>query len=387
MSNNCAFVFAVCGTEEHINTLNFSLIPLLKRTKHPVYVVTDLGRNTGLINHFNIIDVKTPANFTNHQASIFLKTSLHKILPNGVNYCYIDSDVLAIGNYIDNIFDEFVAPIKFALDHCTSNYFSPIAMNCECTKEFDFHKNYIDENADEFAKSIDDTIIESREKLNKYFKGISKNYFLRFKLGLLFYFSINKVKVTENAFYHKQEKVYKDNNGLAFMRHYKLRKVAVKLGYGWNYWTHEPLTKDGVSTWKVQCTHLHKAIKTKFNIDIDDKKFHHYNGGVFLFNNSSHEFLDFWHNATLEIFKDAKWKTRDQGTLIATTWRFNRQKSKPLNSRWNYIIDFNNPKLNIQKIIEQHRENHVNKAPQFLHVYHHFQDYDWHVWNSIEQLL
>ena len=49
-----------------------------------------------------------------------------------------------------------------------------------------------------------------------------------------------------------------------------------------------------------------------------------------------------------------------------------------------YSLD-SNP--DIKKMIKQHYKNSENIDPQFLHVYHHFQDYDWQVWNSIEELL
>jgi hypothetical protein len=45
----------------------------------------------------------------------------------------------------------------------------------------------------------------------------------------------------------------------------------------------------------------------------------HWNGGVFLFDDSSVEFLSSWHEKTvMRIFDLPNWKTRDQGTLIAT---------------------------------------------------------------------
>jgi len=75
------FVFVVCGSNKHIETLNFSLSYLRYFTTNKIYVVTDLERNEQQIGNDNIIDVSTDKELDNHQASIFLKTSLHTISP------------------------------------------------------------------------------------------------------------------------------------------------------------------------------------------------------------------------------------------------------------------------------------------------------------------
>ncbi|MBK8706560.1 MAG: hypothetical protein IPN33_25310 [Saprospiraceae bacterium] len=67
----------------------------------------------------------------NHQASIWLKTSLHRILPAGPLYCYLDTDVVAIRPGVDDIFQRYVAPITFCTDHCRLKAFSPTAVHDE----------------------------------------------------------------------------------------------------------------------------------------------------------------------------------------------------------------------------------------------------------------
>lgn len=103
-----AFVFVVCGDKEHIETLHFSLKSFRKNTKFPSIVITDSKRNEIPILHEHIIDISTPEHFDHHQASIFLKTSVHKYLPKGGTYVYMDSDILAVGEHCDQIFDEFI---------------------------------------------------------------------------------------------------------------------------------------------------------------------------------------------------------------------------------------------------------------------------------------
>ncbi|PIP54114.1 MAG: hypothetical protein COX07_07095, partial [Bacteroidetes bacterium CG23_combo_of_CG06-09_8_20_14_all_32_9] len=80
------FVFVVCGDNSNINTVNFSLRYLKKLTSNKIIVVTDLQRNESKIEHVHILDIKTSENFDNHKASIWLKTSLHNILPKGPLY-------------------------------------------------------------------------------------------------------------------------------------------------------------------------------------------------------------------------------------------------------------------------------------------------------------
>ncbi|HIA37492.1 MAG TPA: hypothetical protein EYN89_12375, partial [Flavobacteriales bacterium] len=134
MQNNI-FVFVVCGDDVHIKTLNYSLRHLKHYTKHEILVVTELARNTLKIDHNNILDVKAPSNFNNHQASIYLKVGLHKFLDLQNNYCYLDSDVVAVNPKVDEVFNCFAAPITFANDHCTIAEFSPNAIACSCLEE------------------------------------------------------------------------------------------------------------------------------------------------------------------------------------------------------------------------------------------------------------
>src|SRR5690554_2272480 len=105
------FIFVVCGAREHIESLNFSLQALKKQTDNEIIVLTDSKRNSLKIAHSNIIDIATPTHLNHHQASIFLKTSIHKYLPKGNSYCYLDTDVVALDKSVDAIFEQYQAPI------------------------------------------------------------------------------------------------------------------------------------------------------------------------------------------------------------------------------------------------------------------------------------
>jgi len=89
------------------------------------------------------------------------------------------------------------------------------------------------------------------------------------------------------------------------------------------------------------CDHLREAIRQKFGVEVTDPDWQHWNGGVFLFDGESSDFLATWHAYTRAIFEDSYWKTRDQGTLIATVWKHNMQMQALLNSEFNHIVDAN----------------------------------------------
>jgi hypothetical protein len=132
MRTDRGFVFAVCGARHHIETLNVALGHLARFSREPATVVTDLARNEAEIRHGSVINVETPPDFTNHQAAIHLKTSLHRILTGPGPYCYLDSDVLAVRPGVDAIFGMKTGIVTFGSDHCPLAEFSPHAVACNC---------------------------------------------------------------------------------------------------------------------------------------------------------------------------------------------------------------------------------------------------------------
>ena len=186
------FVFAVCGKSEHIDTLYFSIEKLKKFSKSEFIVVTDSSRNEKPILVDSLIDVKTPQEFDNHQASIYLKTGLFKFLPKGKLYCYLDSDVVAVSTECDAIFNDFIEPIRFAPDHCQVPMFSPAAVNCECQSLISNYVKQLNKTLDEadpYRNSDDDHVISKRKELEETYWKIKTNYALLFQVGLKFIFS------------------------------------------------------------------------------------------------------------------------------------------------------------------------------------------------------
>jgi hypothetical protein len=134
-----AFVYATCGGAAYIRTLHRSLEYLRPRTALPIIVVTDSRRNEIAIDHSTVIDVETPHEFSDHQASISLKTGLHRVLPPHREYAYLDTDVIAAADGVDLIFNHQSGPVTFARDltflGVSVASFSPWAVKCSCLQD------------------------------------------------------------------------------------------------------------------------------------------------------------------------------------------------------------------------------------------------------------
>jgi glycosyltransferase involved in cell wall biosynthesis len=215
-----AFVFVVCG-KRHVARLNAALKFLKHFSRCEIIVV---GRTDLKLDCDQVITAKVPSHLDDHRASIFLKTSLHKILAGQHRqFCYLDSDVIAVNDGVDTIFDHARKPISFALDHSTLREFGRYAVNCHCAK--------------------------------------------------------------------------------------------------------------------LECEHLHLAIRKKFKVEITDGAWRHWNGGVFVFDENSAGFMELWHKQTLAAFADPYWKPRDQGTLAATVWKMGLQRHPALPGNFNFVVD------------------------------------------------
>ena len=388
MSKPC-FVFAVCGSDEHLDTLAFSLEKLKKVTRSDIWVVTDSSRNTKPIVHSQVLDISTPSHFNNHQASIYLKTGLHRFLPPGRRYCYLDSDVIAISEDCDLIFNEFIPPIRFAPDHCRMRLFSPSAVQCNCQKEADELNRAINlelDRQDPYRNSASAEVKELRKELESEYWQMKKNPVQLVWTGIRYLSSFSTFRLKPHLIYYRTEKTWKNKEGLAFMRTANLKTICEALGLKWSWLKPYPRTKDGRSVWRVECDHLALQIQQKFGIAVKEKDFQHWNGGVFLFDDSSYDFLETWHQLTMEIFKDPAWKTRDQGTLIATVWKFHLQNHPTLDKKWNLLADYNNPDVKWLEGWYVQVSKKEKLQPVFAHIYHHFFDKSWLLWQKIEEL-
>ncbi|HLS71151.1 MAG TPA: hypothetical protein VK027_05780 [Chitinophagaceae bacterium] len=382
------FIFVVCGAREHIDTLHFSLKYLKKFSKYPIWILTDSSRNEIPIVHDTIIDIKTPKDFDHHQASIYLKTGIHQFVPKGNTYCYLDTDIIALNSDINNIFKEYLAPISFAPDHCVINEFAPYAVYCACLKEQEYRERLSEvmDKKDKYRLSNNEEIIEARREWQEAYENKNKSFWKKLLFGFTYLFSRNKFYLTDTIYCDRKNNVWIKNDNIAFMHQINMFDAAKEAGLKWNVFKMQPISPNGKELWKpANCPHLQEEIYKKFNIKVADK-FQHWNGGVFLFDDKSHDFLERWFTKTMDIFKDSAWKTRDQGTLIATVWKMGLEAHPVLDKKWNLIADFYNPQLKwVDKNTLQLSEKEQIK-PNFLHVYHHFGDENWKFWKEIPVL-
>jgi glycosyltransferase involved in cell wall biosynthesis len=279
MSRKRAFVYALCGNASYVRMLHRSLEYLRPRTTLPVIVVTDTRRNEIAIDHPTVIDVETPRHFSDHQASIFLKTGLHQFLPPDHEYAYLDTDVIAIADGVDLIFGHQLGPVTFAhdftfLEECVAT-FSPWAVNCSCLEDRSFG-----------------------------------------------------------------------------------------------------------------CSHLSQAIERKFGVSVPDD-WVNWNGGVFLFGPDALQFMETWHNLTLQIFEDPYWRIRDQGTLIATVWKLGLERQPCLPPEYNFILALSNPELHFDRATGYSLHESLSGIhPTFLHIIRAGLDRpDWSLARDIEDVL
>jgi hypothetical protein len=387
---NGIFVFVVCGAAEHIESLHFSMSALKRFSQHEIIVLTDKSRNEIPIRHENVIDIKTPANYTHHQASIWLKTGIHKFLPKGKLYCYLDTDVVAINNQVDDIFSYRNGVINFATDHCKVRKFSPHAVNCTCLKKNErlreeLHAILLKYN---YNLSITDPgLLEKRRMLIKKFDVLKRNRLGYSFIALRFAFTLSKFKLDEDTWFLRWKKVWVDKEGRAFLFGQDKninKRIRKDTGWTWDKLNEKWISPEGIDPNLSECDHLAGAIETKFGIHVGIPNWQHWNGGVFLFDENSHAFLESWHTKTLAIFEDNFWKTRDQGTLIATAWQFGLQDLKTLPIEFNFLADYNHETLEYHQNFTFSFGNQDKEIkPCFLHIYHHWGNKEWDVWRDV----
>jgi len=388
-----AFYFVVCGAESHINTLHFSIKYLEKFSRYPVIVLTDTSRNKVPIVASNILDIKTPENLDDHQASIFLKTSLHRYIDTETIGCYLDSDVIALSEEINNIFDNYSHPVVFARDHASISTFSPYAVNCKCLENYKASVRQLEEAIKEINPFADTCNVETNMKTRELFRvfdSMKRNPFQLFRFLFRFQFSriiplCKKVNVAEGFHYNTKSKLFMHGNEAVLNHAINFRKKLRKeTGFSYNLLKMKWFDKDGNDVYRLSCTHLLTKIEEHFQIKGIDPTWNHWNGGVFLFSKESENFMEKWHQGCLKIFDLSDWKTRDQGTLIATVWEEKLQNHKVLDEKFNFLADYHNPLITWTPEKGFTRDNHRTTInPAFIHIYHQFGNTEWEVWKAI----
>lgn len=393
MAREKIFVFVVCGGIEHLETLHYSLAALRKYSRCKIIVLTDSSRNEIPVAHDNIVDIKTPDSFTHHQASIYLKTALHRFLPKGNLYCYLDADVVALHEQVDAVFDEYLPPITFAPDHCVANQFSLSAMRCGCSEKY---RAWEKELKSLFLKYKDlsrpPENLEKKERLLKKLDALKKNKLHHSWISLRYNMSRAIFKLDNDNFLDKRTRIWTDKNGqtVLYEKNVKssLEMIESTTPYRIEKEQGKKWLRDGLDVFDARCTHLHEAILKEFGIAVNEQDWQHWNGGVFLFDERSAEFLDSWHEKTMRIFKLPEWRIRDQGTLMATAWQFGLQQHKTIPTRFNLIADYEHQQIkhlgDLAFEVERNKHKEIIQ-PAFIHIYHHWADKKWDVWQAVEK--
>jgi hypothetical protein len=439
------YVFVVCGATQHIQALHFALGLLKQFSRKPAVVVTDASRNAILIRHDNIIDIATPPQLSNHEAAIFLKTSLHRHLDfrRGEIYCYLDSDVLAVRPGIDEIFNQFIPPIRFCSDHCRMMEFSPSAVYQPGSEESIRKQQELEvlrhryQPLEEAQKAQAVAHYERIQSIKKTFnaaqpahagkftafksykgrlrlllaKVLFKAFFwsnalLTFPLETLYpgirkksFESIHQtvfgapfefdafVRKHGYRYDKKERKWYDDQEQFVFDEAIVTRAIEARSAFRWDEPTLSWRDSKGNKVSWPSSDALRQLIHQKFGVHINQKNWQHWNGGVFLFSRASIPFLEQWHEWTLEIFNDSRWKTRDQGTLIATVWKYGLESHPTLPVEYNFIADYYHPGIQYNGDFSfRFRGSRDSIHPFFLHIYHHFGDTSWPLWLDVEEL-
>ena len=368
------FVFVVCGAREHISELNISLKFLRHFTKNEIIVISDLKRNEIFIEHDNILDVHTPSELNNHEASIYIKTGLYKYLKDDNLYCYLDGDVIAMSDKVDEIFSCFQEPIIFGKDHCLMNEFSPHALNCGCIKV-----DFSDELIRKQFLDLEALFVKYRKYPFRYFFQNARYLLLRYVFPVKeLNFSKYRFKKADMCWYNGENRIILEDYN------HNSKKVYGKPVVEYSNKEEKWINKKGINDpFLTKCNHLAEYISNKHGLNIP-YQWQHWNGGVFLFNKSSSAFLNKWHSLCVEEFKNNLTKTRDQLSLIVTVWDFKLENNSTLPSKYNWLAGYKNNRVAFDRNKGYTRDSFATiENPVFLHVYDGWSKTGWSVWDAI----
>lgn len=447
MSHDERFVFVVCGAAAHVETLAVALRHLRAFSRNPIVVVTDARRNALPVAHDLVIDCPAPEGLSDAQAAIYLKTSLHRILDPRHRYCYLDTDVLAARPDVDQVFMYRFGPVTFATDHCRLRYFSPWAVDCGCLSdrrlaqaaelnaliapldacppELAEKRRRLQAKLEAYSaryRSPPPELAARRERVRRLLERTAGHPLRRRAALLAFVLPHHGARLTRRLWRGGDPTQAADaviDDGLGTLPEFIRRElgfdwrlderrgydeagrllltdvpfyVAQQSAYRFDEERQEWLDGAGERVFHGPCDHLREAIAEDFGVTITDPDWQHWNGGLFLFDarpdSEAAKFLDSWHELTLASFDLPRWKTRDQGTLVATVWKHGLQNQATLPKEFNFLADYHKPGLQFDAVRGFSFDGRPGFVRPFLvHVYHHWRDREWAVWRWLEGLL
>lgn len=129
-SRRHAYVFAVVG-ERHVAACSIAVRYLRQFSRAEILLVQSRAARASA--DADVIEIDLPDWLDDHEASIFLKTNLLRYVAKRADrYCYLDSDVIAVRDEVDAIFEFLEGPVRFAADHVDLDRFSSWAVHCGC---------------------------------------------------------------------------------------------------------------------------------------------------------------------------------------------------------------------------------------------------------------
>lgn len=381
------FAFVVCGRAEYLRELHLALAALRRHSRADVVVVTDRRRNEIPIEWPDVVDVATPAEFSHHQASVHLKTSLHRLLPTGRRYCYLDSDVFAIAPDVDGIFGCARTPVAFAADHCRVHEFSPHAVRCGCLETNAAERAELEAV---LAAAYRDPEVALETPAPGWSPADYERNAARPLVRLSAALDCLRLPRSRSQRGDPWREVWRS---FWFERHadpLRHAERAIRFVERSTAWRHDRRRRSWISpagndVYHAHCGHLVEAIRATFGVEVAHPRWQQWNGGVFLFDERGHAFLDAWHEKTMRIFGLPGWRTRDQGTLVATAWEFGLEDQPLVPARFNCILDANKADTMVSPSGDAVTTDAflTRVRPSFAHVMYRTCDPTWDVWRWV----
>ena len=360
MKGDHAYVYAVVGRGKYSSRVDQSLRRLQSLTAYNIFVVAGKGRHD-VTSTSDIIEVAVPADLNDHQASIWLKTSLHRHLPSGSSYCYLDSDILPIRKP-DAIFESYSSPGMLARDHATIDQFSPYALHCGCLKQkVDQQKHlqtYIDRFANHSHSRLPKDVLE-QQQARLHVLLSNQSTLQKWKHFLMFNLANRRYHLNNEFYFDKTEQAWLDGNDEIILYHEPNLHIQRHAPFTHDAKTGQWYNPDQEDIHDVQCQHLRERMSDQFGIATDGHE-RLWNGGLILFDDTSADFMHTWHQLAVGMLADPQWQTRDQAALFMAARKCHIDPMvNALPKQWNWLIA---DERDLQELIKS------DVVPHFVHM-------------------
>lgn len=358
-------------------------------------------------------------------------------------YCYLDTDVFAVSGNTDHIFRHYTPPITFAKDHGNLYHFSPEAIHDAHTEERLksirsltqlYKKAHQIDRVQRVNFSVQIELIRkvkeqfnAKRPLHTFSPAQADGWIKKLKIwgSKLAFVGVKKVHTLlwslltpsqtesrDRSFESIHQFLFRTPFDFKAFAYFQTGLLFDEQCKTWSSPEGKPIleenfvqdyiSSDGHFTWDPSLAQwrdqrgqivewpgsdlLRKRVKEDFGVAIPSPFWPHWNGGVFLFSQASQPFLEQWHNWTLQIFSNPKWKVRDQGTLAAVAWDWHLQDHPTLPMEFNFIVDYYVEDYVYLGNFIFKGTNEEKIRPGLLHIFHETGNPHWRLWKDIEKL-